>query len=100
MNNYLYILILIPTLAFAEPEVLNFQSYCDTTEKIVKVLRDRFDEMPYVTGIADDLASSSMSVWVNPNTGTWSILSTKNEFSCVIGTGVKFKLFPYNKPNT
>jgi hypothetical protein len=100
MNNYLYILVLIPTLAFADPQILTFDSYCDKTENIFKALRERFNEMPYVTGTAEDMANSTMSMWVNPTTGTWSILSTKNALTCVIGTGGKFKLFPYDKSNT
>ena len=33
-----------------------------------------------------------MSIWIHPVDSTWTIVSTKEKISCVIGVGTNFKL--------
>ena len=49
-------------------------------------------------GKANDVAKSTMTLWVNPIEDNWTIIATKGELSCVIGTGTQFKIMP--KKNT
>lgn len=53
-----------------------------------------------MTGKADDDAGSTMSVWMNPIDNDWTIIATKDELSCVVGTGTDLKLIPYKKGTT
>jgi hypothetical protein len=60
---------------------------CYNTTELFKSLREQFKELPLLTGKADDDANSTMSLWMNPIDNDWTIIATKKELSCVIGTG-------------
>lgn len=70
---------------------------CYNTTELFKSLREQFKELPLLTGKADDDANSTMSLWMNPIDNDWTIIATKKELSCVIGTGTDMKLIPYKK---
>lgn len=70
---------------------------CYNTTELFKSLREKFKELPLLTGKADDDANSTMSVWLNPIDNDWTIIATKKDLSCVIGTGTDMKLIPYKK---
>ena len=53
--------------------------------------------MPFVFGKTSDVAGTVMSIWINPLTKTWTIISTKDTVSCVIGYGTEMHLVPYPK---
>ena len=73
---------------------------CYNTEEIFKSLKDKFKEFPFMTGRAGDFANSIVSVWMNPSDGTWTIIATKNDITCVIGVGTDMKIVPHKKgPN-
>ena len=38
-----------------------------------------------------------MSVWLNPIDNNWTIIATKKELSCVVGTGTDMKIIPTRK---
>ena len=53
-----------------------------------------------MTGRAGDFANSIVSVWMNPVDGTWTIIATKKDITCVIGVGTDMKIVPHKKgPN-
>jgi glutaredoxin-like protein NrdH len=58
-----------------------------------------YKEAPIVVGKADDIAGSTMTLWVNPLNDNWTIVATKKDLSCVIGTGTHFKIMPMKKSN-
>lgn len=78
-------------------EIITTEIYCDKTSTIMNTLRKEYKELPFSFGKANDEAGSTMSLWINPTTKTWTILATKKEVTCVIGTGQDFKLVPYDK---
>lgn len=78
-------------------EVITFEAPCFDTNKLFAELKRKFKETPIIFGNVSDQASSTMSLWINPIEETWTIISTKKDTSCVIGTGVDFKLAPYRK---
>jgi hypothetical protein len=42
-----------------------------------------------------------MSLWINPNTKSWSIITTKGDVTCLVGSGGDFNLVDYTrKPTT
>ena len=70
---------------------------CYDTQEIFKALREKFKEMPLMAGKAGDFANSTVSVWMNPVDSTWTIVATKNDTTCVVGTGTDMKIVPYKK---
>jgi hypothetical protein len=65
---------------------------CFETKTLFKSLRETYRESPIIMGKADDGAKSTMSLWMHPVDNTWTIVSTKENLSCVIGVGTNFKL--------
>lgn len=80
-------------------ELAQREMLCDDTKVIVKALKETYQEMPVITGKVDDEAKSILTIWTNPSTDTWTIVATKDDFSCIIGTGTKLKVINYKKNN-
>ena len=76
-------------------EVVNVKIACYDTDLLIKTLLDTHKEYPILMGITDDNASSTMAVWVNFRTKTWTIIATKEKVSCVIVSGKGIELVPY-----
>lgn len=70
---------------------------CYNTTELFKSLRENYKELPLITGQTDDEAKSTMSVWLNPIDNEWTIVATKKDLSCVIGTGTDMKVVPSRK---
>lgn len=90
----------IPLVAFfttlvhaIEPkEIVTYEAPCYNTKSLVESLKTTHKETPIVVGKADDIAKSTMSLWLRPIENTWTIVATKGNLSCVIGSGTDFKL--------
>ncbi len=78
-------------------EVVTREMYCDETNKINNILRDKYQEIPVLIGKTSDLAESIMTLWTNPVDNTWTIVSTKNDYSCIIGVGEKLTVIDYKR---
>lgn len=78
-------------------EVVTRDMYCADTKLIVKDLRDKYKEMPVITGKTDDEAQSLMTIWMNPVDETWTIVATNKDYSCIIGVGQQLKVIDYAK---
>ena len=70
---------------------------CYDSTALFKTLREKYKEIPLITGIAGDAAKSAVSIWMNPVDATWTIVATKNDLSCIVGIGDNMKLVPYKK---
>jgi hypothetical protein len=70
---------------------------CYNTQELFKSLRENHKELPLLTGKTDDEANSTMSVWLNPFENDWTIVATKKDLSCVVGTGTDMKIIPTRK---
>jgi len=68
---------------------------CYDTKEIFKSLREKFKELPILTGKADDDAQSTVSIWMHPTDMNWTIIATKKDISCVIGVGTDMVLLKY-----
>ena len=97
--SYLLIgmIFLISMQSKAATEVLTFKAVCNDTKVITDNLIKRYKEMPIIFGNAEDEAKSTMSFWVNPKNKSWSIVATKDNISCVIGTGTDLKIIDYGE---
>jgi hypothetical protein len=74
-----------------QPEVVPTEMYCFATERIANELK-RFGEVPIVMGLTSDLAGSTMSLWTNPANGSWTLVATKENISCILGAGNKLQI--------
>lgn len=92
---------LLLCLLFTSPvfasEVIPIEMYCDNTKEIVKTLRETYKEIPIITGKTSDVAGSIMTIWTNPLTESWTIVATKEDYSCIVGVGTKFNVIDYSK---
>ena len=70
---------------------------CYNTTEIFTSLREKYKELPFMTGKVDDEANSVVSIWMNPVENNWTILATKKDLTCVIGMGTDMKIVPYKK---
>jgi hypothetical protein len=99
--RYIIFLLLSITLltarAKSSEEVVNVKIACYHTDMLLEKLRGTYKEYPMIMGITNDKASSTMSVWINSLTKTWTIVATKETVSCVIGSGTDLELVPYKK---
>ncbi len=78
-------------------EVVSRDMYCDETTVINKILREKYQEIPVLIGKAGDLAESIMTLWTNSITESWTIVSTKEDFSCIVGVGEKLTVIDYKR---
>jgi len=67
---------------------------CYDTETLFNTLKKEYKEIPIIYGSANDQAESTMSIWTSPTTKTWTIVATKEDISCVVGAGDRFKFLP------
>jgi hypothetical protein len=80
-------------------EVLTNEMMCENTKTVFNALKKEHGEMPVVFGKSDDIAESVMTLWTNPTSDSWTIVATKDDISCIVGSGQKLKVISYNKKN-
>jgi hypothetical protein len=89
---------LLLSLAFVtHAETITNTMPCGDTNTITEKLRERFKEIPIIVGIADDGARSLMSLWTNVDNGSWTLVATKDQLSCIIGTGKSLRVIELGK---
>ena len=90
---------LLPNNSYSQEikEKVETELPCYNTDEIFKSLREKFKEMPMLTGKANDDAGSTVSIWINPIDNNWTIVATKKDLTCVIGIGTAMKVVPYRK---
>jgi hypothetical protein len=84
----------VATIAWAtrgEAQTVMAQQPCDSTEDIETGLGERWGEYPIAHGVTG--SGQMMQVWVNPQTGTFSVLHvTGRGRSCFVSTGDGFDM--------
>jgi hypothetical protein len=81
-------------------EAIKVDLPCYNTTELFKSLRENYKELPIVTGTASDVAESTVTIWMDPVEKSWTIVSTKNNLSCIVGLGTDIKLLSYRKGTT
>lgn len=76
---------------------INRTFYCYDTDRIVKELLNTHKETPFMLGKTSDHLGSTMSLWLSPVTKTWTLVATKDDISCIIGSGTDISLIPLPK---
>ena len=87
--------LLLSTALFAKEQEINKKIVCDTAENMLPWFGEKYQEEIFWIGTAksgDDPAL--VSVVLNPETQTWSIVMYNRDVACLLesGTGFKFKL--------
>ena len=89
----------LPIKAYSQKveESITADMPCYNTTEIFKSLKEKYKEIPLMTGKAEDEANSVVSIWMNPVDNNWTILATKKDLTCVVGMGTDMKIIPYKK---
>jgi hypothetical protein len=99
--TYLLVIIslVLSTNSHSQPveESISIDLPCYNTKEIFKSLREKYKELPFMTGQVADEASSIVSIWLNPVGNNWTILATKKDLTCVVGVGTDMKIIPHKK---
>jgi hypothetical protein len=99
--TYLFVIISLglSTKSYSQEieESISIDLPCYNTKEIFKSLREKYRELPLMTGSASDEANSVVSLWLNPVDNNWTILATKKDLTCVVGMGTDMKIVPYKK---
>lgn len=99
--THLLIIILLglPIKAYSQKveESITADMPCYNTKEIFKSLREKYKELPFMTGQVGDEASSIVSIWLNLVDNNWTILATKKDLTCVVGVGTDMKIIPHKK---
>jgi hypothetical protein len=68
-------------------EYRGFRVVCDKTETIISSLKEKYNEVPLIAGKRTNSVKSTISVWGNPETNTFSVLDTHGDTTCVLAVG-------------
>lgn len=74
------------------------QPFCATPRQIREVLIQDFHEVPTMIGHAGD--GATMTLWVNPASGTWTIVLSSEDGlrSCIVAVGDQARPAPARRP--
>jgi hypothetical protein len=92
-------LMFFPLVSFAQKENnVMYQNVCVNLATLESTLQE-FEEIPFVRGLSnrDPIGIVSLVIFVNPKTGSWSIIEKieKNRY-CILAVGNSFEAVPNN----
>lgn len=98
MKKLIAILLLMPTLSFAEPRMATYDTVCLNGEELTSTVNE-FKELPFVRGLSSPLTQQdsrlSLVVFANPTTGTFTIVEkASDDLYCIIAIGAGFEPVP------
>jgi len=83
--RYLIPLLLMTTAAVAQQQS---QNPCDTAQKVHEFLTQQYGEKPFIE--FKDSQGRQMIMYVNPTTGSYTVITTNNISSCGVSAGSSF----------
>lgn len=89
MRSFLLGVLLLPAVAFAQPVTVDKSVPCDKVERVIEELTKKHGEQPVWVGQAQD---SRVTVLVNPQTQSWSVVQFNDKVACVLEVGEGFQL--------
>ena len=81
--KYIIPLLLVSTSALAQQT-----GPCDESQKVYELLTKQYGEKPFVE--MRDTKGRKMVMFVNPQTGSWTVIATDDKTSCGISAGKEF----------
>jgi hypothetical protein len=101
VKNYLLLVLSlgISNISYSQEvqEAITIDLPCYKTSELFKSLKEKYKELPIITGTAGDEAESVVSLWTDPVEKSWTIVTTKKELSCIVGIGTDMKILTYKK---
>lgn len=92
MKHYILALFLCLSTSVIAEEHRRFNVTCDSTEVLITALKEQYKEIPVAVGISRDSVNSITSIWMNPETNSFTILQSHKDMSCVIVIGSDFEI--------
>jgi hypothetical protein len=90
MKYFLFLALLISSLAAAQPIIIQKPVTCTETKMLLQGLTSSdYKETPAWLGIEPGAEVSKYSVFVNPQNKTWTIIQFNDTIACVLGTGTE-----------
>jgi hypothetical protein len=98
MKKILAMCLLMPSLVFANQQIKTIQTICLNSNDLTDTVGE-FKELPYVRGISTPLAEPdvkmSLVVFLNPTTGTFTIVEKAGDnLYCILAVGGGFEPVP------
>ncbi len=88
MRYLLFLTLLISSLAAAQPIIIQKPVTCVDTKTLLQgLIGSNYKETPAWLGIEPGAEVPKYSVFVNPQTKTWTIIQFNDTIACVLGTG-------------
>jgi hypothetical protein len=82
------LLVLFPMCTWAQdPIAVDKKVMCNWTKPLLENLSKKHQEEPVWLGNGEQ--GDTYSLFVNPNTGDWTLVQFNNEIACVIGAGTR-----------
>lgn len=72
-------------------EITELPVVCYDTDKLFKTLKEKYQEVPVIVGLSNDVGGSTLTFWVSKN-DTYTVVVSVGEVSCVINTGTELKI--------
>jgi hypothetical protein len=60
-------------------------------------LKTEYGETPIVYGQGFTVPDESMTLWINANTTSWTLLLTRGQETCIVGAGSRFTVIDGGK---
>lgn len=96
MKKWLLLIGLYANISIAG-EMIPMQILCEDSKIVIEELRDKYHEIPVIMGQTNDIAGTLMTLWTNPINNSWTIVATKDDISCIVGTGENLRVIDYKK---
>ena len=88
MKYFLGLMLFISSAALAQPLIIQKPVTCTDTKTLLQGLTSSdYKEIPAWLGIEPGAEVPKYSVFVNPQTKTWTIIQFNDKIACVLGTG-------------
>jgi len=69
-----------------KPQEITIKATCYKSDEVFTALIGKLKQTPIIMGKTDDNAESIMSLWAGQD-GSWTLVATKENLSCVLGHG-------------
>ena len=79
---------LIPLLLISTSAIAQQSGPCDESQKVYELLTNQYGEKPFVE--MKDSKGRKLIMFVNPQTGSWTVVATDDSIACGISAGKEF----------
>jgi hypothetical protein len=89
MKYFLFIILVLSSVVMAQPIIIQKPVTCVDTKTLLQgLMGSDYKETPVWLGVEPGAEVPKYSVFVNPQTRTWTIIQFNDTIACVLGTGI------------